>query len=276
MQVCKHCNEEFNLPGKVFSNHVRWCDKNPDRNNLKNLTNAINKSNDEKYGKKQEFEKICPKCGNTFIVFCRKSQLDNPKKVKQYCSRKCANSRPQSKETNDKRRSTLLANDDWLINVRQHNINRSNNKIGLGIVIRTCLYCGKQHTLKRKYCSAECVKAKKQEHLTERVKYRHNCQFKFALNSYPDEFNFELIKKFGWYKAKNHGDNLNGVSRDHIVSIKHGYTNNIDPTIIAHPANCQLLRHNDNVSKYDKCDITLEELQSKITEWDKKYPLTSQ
>jgi very-short-patch-repair endonuclease/endogenous inhibitor of DNA gyrase (YacG/DUF329 family) len=28
MRICKYCNREFDLPGKVFSNHVRWCDCN--------------------------------------------------------------------------------------------------------------------------------------------------------------------------------------------------------------------------------------------------------
>ena len=38
-----------------------------------------------------------------------------------------------------------------------------------------------------------------------------------------------LIKKYGWYKAKNHGNNLNGISRDHMLSIADGFKNSIDP-----------------------------------------------
>lgn len=79
------------------------------------------------------------------------------------------------------------------------------------------------------------------------------------------------MQNIGWYKAKNKGNNLNGVSRDHIISVKYGFENNIDPKIISHPANCQLLRHNDNVSKGKNNHITLQELLLKIEEWDKKY-----
>ena len=84
--------------------------------------------------------------------------------------------------------------------------------------------------------------------------------YKYLLNSYPEEFDFSLIEKYGWYKAKNRGNNLNGVSRDHIYSRDKGFENLIDPYIISHPANCQLLIHTDNESKNCKCDMSIEEL----------------
>ena len=107
--------------------------------------------------------------------------------------------------------------------------------------------------------------------MTELNKYRRNCQFSFSLNSYPDEFDFDMIRKYGWYKAKNRGNNLNGVSRDHIIPIMYGWKHKIPSDIISHPANCQLMRHNDNVSKGITPDITLEALQDKIENWNKKY-----
>lgn len=53
-----------------------------------------------------------------------------------------------------------------------------------------------------------------------------------------------------------------------MLSITHGFKNNIDPQIIKHPANCQLLRHTDNSSKYIRCSISIENLLQKIKEWD--------
>lgn len=99
------------------------------------------------------------------------------------------------------------------------------------------------------------------------VRYRQLCEFKFSLNDYPDKFDFKLIGQYGWYKAKNRGNNLGGVSRDHMYSVKDGYINNVDPKIIAHPANCKLVRHYDNSKKKDKSSITLEELKKRIEEW---------
>lgn len=102
-------------------------------------------------------------------------------------------------------------------------------------------------------------------------RYRQLCEFKFNLSNYPEEFDFNLIKKHGWYKAKNRGNNLNGVSRDHMVSIKFGYINKINPQIISHPANCRLVLHTENQKKRSKCIIKIGELLERIKCWDKKY-----
>lgn len=103
------------------------------------------------------------------------------------------------------------------------------------------------------------------------IRYRQLCEFKFNLADYPNEFNFKLIEEYGWYKAKNRGNNPNGINRDHIYSIKDGFYNNVDPNIISHPANCQLITHNDNIKKKSKSNITLDELKLKIENWNNKY-----
>lgn len=106
---------------------------------------------------------------------------------------------------------------------------------------------------------------------TELVNYRADCKFNFNLSDYPEEFDFQLVTEHGWYSAKNRGNNIYGVSRDHMLSVRHGFDNDIDPKILAHPANCKLMLHSDNVSKLSKCSITLDELLIKIAEWDKQY-----
>jgi len=98
-------------------------------------------------------------------------------------------------------------------------------------------------------------------------RYRQLCEFKFSLKDYPNKFDFHLIEKYGWYKAKNRGDNPNGVNRDHMYSIKEGFVNNVDPLIISHPANCQLITHKNNIEKRSKSSITLDELYKRIKEW---------
>jgi DNA-binding CsgD family transcriptional regulator len=103
-------------------------------------------------------------------------------------------------------------------------------------------------------------------------RYRQLCEFKFSLNEFPNKFNFNLIEKYGWYKAKNRGDNPNGVSRDHMYSVKEGFKNNINPYYLSHPANCILMVHNENNKKKTKCSITLEELINRVEEWDKAKP----
>ena len=138
---------------------------------------------------------------------------------------------------------------------------------------KICPQCGKTYNSKSNTCSNSCSMKYRYRNVdkTSLHYYRLQCRFDFALSDYPEEFDFTLIEEHGWYKAKNHGDNLNGVSRDHIVSIRYGFDHGIPAEVIRHPANCQLLRHSDNSSKHDKCSMTIEELYEKIQRWNEKY-----
>jgi len=97
--------------------------------------------------------------------------------------------------------------------------------------------------------------------------YRPLCEFDFVLENYPDKFDLSLIKKYGKYSPKNKGNNLTGISRDHLYSVKDGFKNKISPDIIKHPANCRLVIHKENQTKYNKSSISLDELKKRILEW---------
>lgn len=97
--------------------------------------------------------------------------------------------------------------------------------------------------------------------------YRYACRFNFKLGAYPDKFNFSLIKKYGWYSPSNKKNNLNGVSRDHMFSIKDGFLAKVDPEIMSHPANCELILMKDNQVKNRKSSITLQELKNRMNSW---------
>jgi len=45
-----------------------------------------------------------------------------------------------------------------------------------------------------------------------------------------------------------------------VLYIRYGFNNNINPEIISHPANCQLISQRKNSSKHMNCSITIEEL----------------
>lgn len=111
------------------------------------------------------------------------------------------------------------------------------------------------------------------KHRSSLVNYRADCSFKFNLADYPDEFDFTLIESYGWYKPKNRGNNLTGVSRDHAVSVRYGFDNNLPAEHLAHPANCVLMQHGKNVSKGKNITMSYEELLKRIAAWDKKYNL---
>ena len=108
----------------------------------------------------------------------------------------------------------------------------------------------------------------------EGYNFRQKCKFKFNVYTFPEYFDLKLLEEYGWYSARNKGDNFNGIVRDHIYSIHDGRKNNIDPIILSHPANCRLIRHIDNIKKHKNSDITIEELYTKIKEFEETYKIS--
>ncbi len=255
---CKHCGKVFeNVVGRVFSNHVRWCEKNPDRNNCKeNRTRAVNAIFDAKLGTKKWFEVTCCKCHNSFQVLEREKK--HPEKEIYHCSVSCANKREQLPETKAKIAATLKGRctaDRKIINCKQCDLR-------MDVLASSS----------RVFCSQNC-RNEFRKPATDFLEYRRNCKFTFSIKDYPDYFDIDLIREHGWYKPKNRGDHLQGVSRDHRISIVYGWENGVDAKLISHPANCQLMVHNDNVAKHKSCSITIEELKQEIEEFNRRYKL---
>jgi len=194
---------------------------------------------------------ICLECGKEFEGYIS----DNRK----FCNKSCSvsyNNRGKKKSVKTKRR-IKKAVDHWNVkNPKQKKVKLKKS--------RFCKSC--DNVVTEKYCSI-CVDCK-----TSYYKfYRPACRFKFSLSNYPCEFNFDLIRKHGWYQPVNRGNNLGGVSRDHVFSVKKGFEEGVDPKVISHPANCALLLHLDNNLKNSSCNISLDELKEKIKKWDEKY-----
>lgn len=97
--------------------------------------------------------------------------------------------------------------------------------------------------------------------------------FKFDIELYQDLFDLEYIKKIGWFSPrKSHERNLNGLSKDHKVSIADAIKNNYDPYYISHPINCEIVTQKENSSKNCKSSITYEELVRLVDSYeDKKW-----
>ena len=270
---CPYCNELIIGNRGQYSNHVRWCKKNPKYNEIlersKNkISEGIKKYFLNKNGENKEFSVIEP-------------EYKFPLKKYYYCSSECHHAHNKFIDDIGNKISKGFENksEKYLIYYRQ----RYNKEYIEKKIDKICPVCGKKFKSKKICCSDKCARKyklykkipdilKEENNINEIKKiYKRYCSFRFAIKSYPEEFDFTLIEKFGWYKAKNHGNNLNGISRDHKYSCDEGFKNLIDPYIISHPANCQLLKHNDNISKYNKCSITLEELKESIKEWNNKY-----
>ena len=90
--------------------------------------------------------------------------------------------------------------------------------------------------------------------------------FTFALSDYPELFDFNLLKKHGMRS----NDNINGVVRDHRVSVADAIKYNYDPRYIKHPLNCELLLNADNAKKFKRSSLTYEELVKLVDDYEKK------
>lgn len=97
-----------------------------------------------------------------------------------------------------------------------------------------------------------------------KIIYKKNCKFKFDPFSITSIPGYDLLLARGVYNSRY---NLNGVDRDHMLSVEYGWRNDIDFKIISHPANCQFLSHVDNMIKNDSSIISLEDLNIRIKNW---------
>jgi len=195
------------------------------------------------------------KCDNCKKEMEVRSSCTGKFKERYWCSRACANSRKWT-DADREHKSKASLNSEAVMTA---------NKSRAIFPLHKCETC-KSLTRNKRFCSNAC----KPKSTTPEA-YRAAARFQFALNQYPLEFDFDLIRKYGWYQPINRGNNLGGVSRDHLYSVAEGYKNKVDPKLLAHPANCRLVIHNDNIAKNSKSSITLEQLLDRIELWNKKY-----
>lgn len=142
-----------------------------------------------------------------------------------------------------------------------------------------CEQCSAQFITQfgKRFCSSTCYKAHvkikrrsytRSEYSNSHAKYRMRCIFTFTKDQYPHLFKDDLIEKFGWYRAANHplGYNPEGVTWDHLFRIEDGRRLGVDPKIMSHPANAEMVTWKDNF-KRRKSVITLEDLLDRIKKW---------
>jgi hypothetical protein len=99
--------------------------------------------------------------------------------------------------------------------------------------------------------------------------------FKFNIYHYPDLFDLDLLNRVGWYSQggkSRRTKNIDGLARDHKVSISEAKKNNYDPYYISHPCNCELMSQRSNSKKNTNSSITYEELVSLVDLYDGENP----
>lgn len=104
-----------------------------------------------------------------------------------------------------------------------------------------------------------------EEHLEYYINKQKYYKFTFNIKKYSDLFDLELIKNIGWNNTK---DKIDGLSKDHKISIYDAIKNNYNPYYIKHPLNCEILLQSHNSIKNKKSSITYEELIKLVDEYD--------
>ena len=97
--------------------------------------------------------------------------------------------------------------------------------------------------------------------------YCSDAAFKHGFKTNCEKQN-ALLTQYGVFNTRDN-KNATGCVRDHLLSRRYGFDNNIDPEIISHPANCEIVLHTENVRRARTNDnlITLEELLERIENW---------
>ena len=238
--VCQECNKIFTPSPGSFGKYCSLSCSTSHRNKLAGENAKI---------KYNQTPKLCSLCSTPLDFFKRKNKF-----CSHSCAAKISNLTPRERRGPIPKEKFLFST----INFYQcfHTGLWYSNREPDGSIRRTSPY----------------IKTKKQN-------YYWQARFRFNVYHYPDEFDLSLLDEHGWYscpgrKRKNLPKNTNGVSRDHIISVIYGFNHDIDPGIIAHPANCCLLLHKDNKKKSTRCNLSLEDLLVKINQWNKKYNST--
>lgn len=268
MGKCKNCNKEIEGNSKRI-----YCSYNC-RNiyvnkNIRDYTKVKETKKKQRKRKTNEYNKNPKKC-----KYCDNT-IPYENKRNDFCNQSCS----ASFNLKGKKRGKYNLSEDGIKTLRELALNikgirwknaydKYNKKPKKCIVCDKPFPYNKRH---KKFCDNKCRSKYYRKDMDDYKLYKTLTKFKFALNSYPDYFDFSLIEKNGWYKAKNKGDNLGGISRDHIISVRDGFKKMINPLLLSHPANCRLMVHNDNVSKNYKSELTVDELVSNINEFDNKY-----
>jgi len=260
---CIYCHEVKSVKGifthvdRAHLGKTQYC-----QGNNGSYDKVAKTKQDKKFNKEQKYL-LNPKrclCCNAILAFDKR----NGKFCNSSCSASYSNKNKKDSEETRKKKSIALKG-----RVFAH----------IRYETEKCIYCSKEFQTQligknaklKKFCRDKCKNDYKLAKADNISKYRILAAFRFTCEDYPEEFDLSLVNEIGWYNLSNAGNNLNGVSRDHMVSVKYGHENVIDPNILAHPANCRLVRHNDNMSKGLKNSIALEELLERIQKWDKKY-----
>lgn len=196
--------------------------------------------------------KLCMKCHQP---------LTWDQRTNKFCSSSCnalVNNYTRDASARIKQRETLLRT--WCRIERPR-------RLYCKVKFSLCATCDSAFRVKsnqKLYCSSNC-------RFSSNIKtYRRACKFKISKTLNPELFKTQLLEQYGWYRAANHpkGYNPKGATWDHLFRVEDGYKLAVDPKIMSHPANAEMISWEENFAR-KKSSITLDELLARIAAWKK-------
>lgn len=191
-----------------------------------------------------------------------------------FCGKLCANkSREYTEKTREKISKGLAEYHFKRVKVEKHAI-KSMKKSEIESEYKNTqyefskIYSGKCAHCKTNFYSRKNSKYCKEHSNLYKSGNRNKYAFTFNVFDYPELFDLDLVKELGFYSAGGkYKKNLNGLTRDHKVSVNEAIKNNYDPYYIKHPLNCELMSFKDNSKKKTRSSITYENLVLLVDEW---------
>lgn len=133
-----------------------------------------------------------------------------------------------------------------------------------------------------KHCQIKFVSRIKKQYCSDHKDFysagnKSGYKFTFNVFHYPDLFDIDLLKSVGWFSPGGKAGkwNLNGLSRDHKISVNDAVAKGYDPYYITHPLNCELMPHVKNNKKKTNSSISYEKLKLLVDDYDKNNILYS-
>lgn len=284
---CKYCGKYISSQSGLTGHEVS-CKQNPNREKwLKKVIEGSKIAGAKKIIPREDYNISCLSCKKMFVVRLKKWEYEK-KEYKKFCSHRCSaiyynfggyKGEYECPWCGKVINLNGMGSHIWRIHTEEgRTFVRKQIIWNKGLTKETDIRIKRiaekvSKTVKGRPRSPRSIEYTKERRrkMGKHQKYKEDARFQFNVYNYPEAFNLEKAKKYGWYKAKNRGDNPNGITRDHLISVQYGFENDIPPELIAHPANCWLMRQLANVSKNKKCEITLYELLKRIESWNKKY-----
>ena len=272
MCSCVICRKEFSAKGI----HSHWLASHGSFEQKQKMTGLGGKPRNQKHivaMKKTQDRRIEYSKNPVICVCCGKPhgwKQRNNKTCSASCSAKLYNENRSSETIEKQKRSLLNHNQKIRENKHKISLNKSDGPY-TKIYRNVCIFSGKvwyditRKTIYPKLCDSK-------------LDYRRSCSFEFSVFSFPLWFTEAkiLIEQYGWYSTpgsnKRGIKNINGISRDHMISVTDGWQHKIPSNVINHPANCSLMPHKINQKKNSKSSISLEELYQRIEDFNRIYP----